>query len=106
MKKLIIILFFVISVITFAQSWQNKTVARLQSVGSSIKVVFSDSAYAYIQKTKIVSISDMPNSTYVQIAYTYDQSTQRTISFPYNSITQPVGSSAKDLSSKLNDLLQ
>ena len=106
MKKVIFISLFFAWLAVMSQGWQNKTITRIQSSGSSLKVVFTDSSYAYIQKTRVLYFVDMPNSVFVQMGYCFDGSTQRTISFPYNSITQPTSTSPKDLTSKLNDLLQ
>jgi hypothetical protein len=104
MKKILFIAFAFVSV-CYAQGWQSKQVVRLQKVSSSIKIVFKDSSYVYIQKSSISYIVNQSGSTYIQIGYKWDGSTSKIVAFPYNSITQPTASSAKSLVQILNSWL-
>lgn len=104
MKKIALLL-IVCASYCFSQSWQTKDVVRVQDATSSIKIVFKDSSFAYLQKCNISYIVNQSGSTYVQIGYQWDGSTSKIISFPYNSITQPTASSAKSLVQTLNTWL-
>lgn len=105
MKKIITLLFIATVLLVKAQTWQTKQVVRLQDANKSIKVVFYDSTYVYLQKSKISYIVNQTGSTYVQIGYQWDGSTSRIISFPYNSITQPEHKTSKSLTQILNSWL-
>lgn len=105
MKRFILLLLLFASVLLYSQSWQSKDIVRVQNINESIKLVFSDSSYSYIQKSNISYIVNFPNSPYVQVGYLWDGSTSKIVSFKYNTITQPVSSSAKSLSAILNSWL-
>ena len=105
MRKLFILIVLFITSISFAQSWQSKDVARVQNVSSSIKLVFTDSSYVYIQKQKIGYIVNFPNSKYVQIGFLWDGGTSKIVNIKYNTISQPVSASAKALSALINSWL-
>ena len=105
MRRLLLLILLTVSTLLYAQSWQTKTVVRVQDVSSSIKLVFSDSSYAYIQKAKISYIVNFPNSANVQIGYLWEGGTSKIVTFKYNTITQPTSSSAKALSAILNTWL-
>lgn len=105
MKKAIVLILITVSLFAYSQSWQTKQVVRLQNATKSIKIVFVDSSYAYIQKQNISYIVNQTGSTYVQIGYQWDGSTSRIISFPYNSITQPAHSTPKSLTQILQSWL-
>lgn len=88
-----------------AQSWQSKDVARVQNVTSSLKLVFTDSSFVYIQKEKISYIVNFPNSVYVQIGFLWDGGTSKIVNIKYNTISQPSTASAKALSALINSWL-
>lgn len=105
MKRVLsVCLIFIIAVVS-AQSWQSKDVVRVQNINSSIKLVFTDSSYAYIQKSNISYIVNQPNSAYVNIGYLWEGGTSKIVSFKYNTVTQPVSASAKALSAIINTWL-
>ena len=105
MKRLVLLSLLFASTLLFAQSWQSKDIVRVQDVEQSIKLVFSDSSYSYIQKSNISYIVNFPNSTYVQVGFLWDGGTSKIVSFKYNTITQPSSGSAKELSAILNSWL-
>jgi hypothetical protein len=104
MKRILLVIIACIS-FCFAQSWQTKDVVRIQDVSASLKVVFKDSSFVYLQKCNVSYIVNQSGSTYVQIGYQWDGSTSKIISFPYNSITQPTASGAVSLVQILNSWL-
>lgn len=105
MKKIMLLSLVLLSIVLYAQSWQSKTVARVQNVDESIKLVFTDSSYSYIQKSNISYIVNFPNSTYVQIGFLWDGGTSKIVNIKYNTISSPSTASAKALSALINSWL-
>lgn len=105
MKKIMLLSLVLLSIVLYAQSWQSKTVARVQNVDESIKLVFTDSSYCYIQKSNISYIVNFPNSTYVQIGFLWEGGTSKIVNIQYNTISSPSTASAKALSALINSWL-
>lgn len=105
MRKLFAVILLLSALGMHGQSWQNKNAIRVIASGNNLKISFSDSSFAYVQKSSVLYIVDLPG-IYVLLGYRYAGNISCIISFPYTSITLPTSTSSKDLSSKLNALLQ
>lgn len=102
MKKIFVTLFVAINALSFAQSWQTKTIKRIENTDKSFYLTFFDSSSAYIQKQNVSYIVTLPNTNYLQIGYMYEGSTSRIITIQRNLLTQPISSSASELADTLN----
>lgn len=102
MKRVLFIMALLVSVCTFAQSWQGKPIVRIEDKSPSIMFVFSDSSTAYVKKANVSYIVNFTGSQWVQMGYMYEGATSKIITFSYSSITAPHLESAKLLSDTLN----
>lgn len=102
MKKIFVTLFVAINALSFAQSWQTKTIKRIENTDKSFYLTFFDSSSAYIQKQNVSYIVTLPNTNYLQIGYMYEGSTSRIITIQKNLLTQPISISASELADTLN----
>ena len=102
MKRINLILLLLISTFSFAQSWQSKTVVRIQNTDKSFYFTLEDSSTLCIQKQNVSYIVTFPNSNYIQIGYLYDGATSKIMPCTNNTLTQPLLGTNSELADTLN----
>jgi len=89
MKRIFLIGMVVMSITCLSQGWLSKNAVRVEDADASLKIVFTDSSYTYLQKTQVDDISNSPGSRWVKITWRYDGVGQRVFTVAYDQITTP-----------------